>query len=150
MFAWNSFLLYPYSSTLLGDGVWDSLVFLEQLRLECHSGRVLQLRELQRRMPCPNIQFIDTSEQKQLKARVLKHLIISELQKGSHGICSRREYEYQGCAAVTVCKCLGQIKWGWFNECTPQSVGYKFLQHWNNLERDKKGFEGIFEICLKP
>ena len=82
--------------------------------------------------------------------RVLRYLIISKFQKGSHRIRSRRQYEYQGCAAVTVCKCLGEIKWGWFNECTPQSVGYKFLQHWNNLEREKKGFEGIFEICLKP
>lgn len=148
MFAWNSFLLYPYSSTLLGDGVCDSHLFLEQLPSECHSRRVLELWEQQRRMPCLNSHSLLTQAAE--NNRVLRYLIISKFQKGSHGIRSRRQYEYQGCAAVTVCKCLGEIKWGWFNECTPQSVGYKFLQHWNNLEREKKGFEGIFEICLKP
>ena len=70
----------------------------------------------------------------QIMSSAVKYLVISEFQKSIHGIRSRGEHKDQWCTAVTVPKCLGQVKGGRLNERAPLLLDYEFLQHWNNLK----------------
>lgn len=69
---------------------------------------------------------------------ILKYLIISKLQKGCHGVSTRRKYKYQWCTRVTIRKCFWQIKWRWLNKWTSQVINDKILHHWYYLKKKGK------------